>query len=980
MYLNCKTWFSYRYGTYKTKNLVADAHAKGLKTLALTNINTTTDIWDFVRACNEAGIDPIAGTEIRNGDDPEYLLLARNTDGLLAINRFLSEHLQAGKSFPRRPEFPDETLWVIYPLGHIDPLALKPCEKIGVTAGELNRLYRYRNREYAGCFVIRQPVTFGDRTSYNIHRLLQAVDKNTLLSKQDKARLASPDEIFESEEQLLQRFSGYPDLIQTTRMVMDSCHIEMEFKAAKTKKCFTDSLARDKELLRSLAFEGMLYRYGAGNKDAEARINKELAIVDNQQFNAYFLITWDIIRYAREKGFFYVGRGSGANSMVAYCLRITDVDPMELDLYFERFLNPHRASPPDFDLDFSWQDRDQIIQYVFDKYGKEHVCLLGMHSTFQRKAITRELGKVFGLSKNEIDSLVNNPYATYADDSYQKAIGFYAEEIKDFPNHLSIHAGGMLISEEPLHRYTATELPPKGYATSQIDMHAADAIGLEKLDILSQRGLGHIKDTIQLVRENKGEVIDIHDIKRFKSDRLVVNNIRDAESIGCFYIESPAMRQLLKKLRCDNYLTLVAASSIIRPGVAQSGMMRQYIYRFHNQDKIPYLHEKMKELLEETYGVMVYQEDVIKVAHHFAGLDMAEADILRRAMSGKYRGNDEMMRIQAKFFDNCKAFGYDDTLTQEVWRQIASFAGYSFSKAHSASFAVESYQSLYLKSYYPMEFMVAVINNFGGFYSTELYFHELKKTGARLHAPCVNHSQRLTNIHGKEVYVGLIHIQGLEDALLLRIENERHHYGSFLNLFDFMERTGAGLEQLNILIRVGALRFTGKNKKQLLWEANFLRRKSPQAVPMAAGSLFTEQPEVYTLPELYQHPLDDAMDELELLGFPLGNPFDLVDEQVRHYPLADTLAQHTGRQMTLLGYLVTTKHINTLSKEKMFFGTFIDAAGNWLDTVHFPEVAFRYPLSGSGFYRITGTVMEEFGTYSLNVQHMEKAGIKSRRP
>jgi DNA polymerase-3 subunit alpha len=232
----------------------------------------------------------------------------------------------------------------------------------------------------------------------------------------------------------------------------------------------------------------------------------------------------------------------------------------------------------------------------------------------------------------------------------------------------------------------------------------------------------------------------------------------------------------------------------------------------------------MEELLKETYGVMVYQEDVIKVAHHFAGLDMGEADILRRAMSGKYRGKKEILRIREEFFNNCKERGYSLELTAEVWRQIESFSGYSFSKAHSASFAVESYQSLFLKTYYPLEFMVAVINNFGGFYNTELYFHELKRAGAIVHPPCVNNSEVLTNIKGREVYVGFIHIQGMNDELMERMVQERMENGSYQSLHDFMERTAIGLEHLNVLIRLGGLRFTGKTKKELLWEANFLHR------------------------------------------------------------------------------------------------------------------------------------------------------------
>lgn len=978
MYLNCKTQFSFRYGTYKTEDLVLAAKARGIDQLALTNINNTADIWDFVKFCKEQEIRPVAGIEIRNGDTLMYLMLAKNNEGLCIMNHFLSIHLQAGKAFPARPPEEEQVL-VIYPMGSIEPAALRMQERIGVLPAEVNKLYKYRDKACAGKFVVRQPVTFQDHTAYNIHRLLQAVDKNILLSKQDRSSLAAADETFRTPEELLHAFEAYPEIVMQTRLVMDTCSISMDFKTDKTKSTFKGSRDADREYLKQLAVAGMHYRYGKDNKEAQQRVDKELRIIDNQGFNAYFLITHDIIQYARHREFYYVGRGSGANSIVAYCLQITDVDPIELDLYFERFLNPNRATPPDFDIDFSWRDRDEVIRYVFDTYGAGHVCLLGMFSTFQHSALTRELGKVFGLPKSEIDSLVNNPYATYAEDSCQKIIAAYSKLITDYPNHLSIHAGGMLISDAPLYQYTALELPPKGFVTSQIDMHVAENIGLYKLDILSQRGLGHIKDSIRLVKENKGIAIDIHAVERFKKDKNLASKIKHAESIGCFYIESPAMRQLLKKLRCEDYITLVAASSIIRPGVAQSGMMRQYVYNYHHQDQVTYLHPKMEELLKETYGIMVYQEDVIKVAHHFAGLDMAEADILRRAMSGKYRGNKEMQRIEAKFFHNCATFGYPDQVSREVWRQIASFAGYSFSKAHSASFAIESYQSLYLKTYFPMEFMVGVINNFGGFYDTALYFMELKRSGASIHAPCVNNSAQLTTIRDKDVYVGFIHIQGLEDTLILRIENERNHYGSFISLYDFIERTNAGMEQLNILIRVGALRFTGKPKKELLWEANFLRRKSPQNVPLAAGSLFMEEPETFSLPELHRHPLDDAMDELELLGFPLCNPFDYADDDIRNYPPATVLEGNSGATLTLLGYLVTQKYVYTRQGDRMFFGTFIDARGNWLDTVHFPEAAFKYPLSGTGFYRITGTVLEEFGTYSLNVSFMEKVGIKNRR-
>ena len=1024
MYLNCKTYFSYRYGTLGTEELVTLAAENGANALAITNINNTSDVWDFVDFCTQQGIKPIAGVEVRNTLDDTapgsekllYVLLARDNYGLLEINRWLSNHLQAKQPFPLQPAF-SEHIWIIFPFGHKPPEQLALNELLGIMPAEVNKLYGMPVAKYAHKMVIRHPVTFKNKTYYNLHRLLRAIDQNTLLSKLDPIYTAAPYEVWVPPSQLLEAFQQYPGIVTNTLQVIEGCHISMEFHTDKNKKTFSATPEDDRILLEKLALDGVQYRFGKKNKEALQRVKKELKIINDLGFNAYFLITWDVIRYAQSRGFYYVGRGSGANSIVAYCLQITDVNPIELDLYFERFLNPYRTSPPDFDIDFSWKDRDEVIDYIFKRYGKEQVVLLGMYDTFQYRAVMRELGKVFGLPKAEIDKLSN---ATERDltkvlsgDHIQKLILQYGRLMVNFPNHLSIHPGGMLISEAPIYQYCAVEMPPKGFATTQLDMFVAEKIGLYKLDILSQRGLGHIKDAIQLVKENHEKDIDIHQVEKFKKDPLVAAQIRKADTIGCFYIESPAMRQLLKKLKCDDYITLTAASSIIRPGVSKSGMMKQYIYRFHHPGSFTYLHPKMEELLQETYGVMVYQEDVIKVAHHFAGLDMGEADILRRAMSGKYRGKKEIMRIRDKFFANCEEREYPEDISAEVWRQIESFSGYSFSKAHSASFAVESYQSLFLKTYYPMEFMVAVINNFGGFYSTELYFHELRKAGATVHAPCVNYSDQLTNISGSAVYVGFVHIQGMEDKLTETILAQRAADGPYVSLNDFIVRTGIGPEQLNTLIRVGALRFAGKSKKELLWEANFLQRQgeaaakpirsqrpyrfaadavvregthhgegvseAPARVPTHRNPVLFEEPPIeFHLPQLAHHPLDDALDELDILGFSLCNPFDLVDDDPALYTPAMRMPEYLGQTITMLGYLVTWKPVHTVKKEMMYFGTYIDAAGDWLDTVHFPDSARLYPLQGRGFYRMRGRVVEEFGVYNLEVERMEKIGIRER--
>lgn len=821
---------------------------------------------------------------------------------------------------------------------------------------------------------IRQPVTFQSKTYFNVHRLLRAIDKNVLLSKLSKTDECSPDEYFVPPAALLDAFRQYPFIVTNTYKLMDCCHIEMDFKTDKNKKIFSSTKEDDRILLMKLTADGFAFRYGK-NKVAAERVTKELKIINELGFNAYFLITWDIIRYAQARGFFQVGRGSGANSIVAYCLQITDVDPIELDLYFERFLNPHRTSPPDFDLDFSWLDRDEVIDYVFKRYGKKQVALLGMYSTFQYRAVVRELGKVFGLPKEEIDQLAagGNP-----DDKIQQQILRYGKLIENFPNHLSIHPGGMLISEESMCQYATVFMPPKGFPTVQMDMFVAENVGLYKLDILSQRGLGHIKESLRLIKENQGVDVNIHDFKKFKKDKRVSEQIKQVRTIGCFYIESPAMRQLLKKLECDDYITLVAASSIIRPGVASSGMMKAYIERYHDPENIDYIHPILKELLQETFGVMVFQEDVIKVAHHFAGLDMGEADILRRAMSGKYRGNQEMLRIKEKWFLNCKERNYPDAITAEVWRQIESFGGYSFSKAHSASFAVESYQSLFLKTYYPKEFMVAVINNFGGFYSRELYFLELRKTGAIVHAPCVNESEYYTTIRSNDVYTGFIHIKSFQQDMVDVILGERNKNGLFLHLQDFIERTNITKEQLNMLVSIGAFRFTGKKKKQLLWEANFLQKKNVSHVP-AAKSMFEEAPINFKLPELVDYPLDDLYDELETLDFTLGNPFDLVNDDPYKYLLAKDLAANLNKIVTVLIYFIDYKVVTTVRNDRMSFGTFLDVNLDWIDTVHFPESLRNYPLKGRGFYKVTGKVVSDFGVYNIEVHKMYKAGYKERK-
>ncbi|MBN9383420.1 MAG: DNA polymerase III subunit alpha [Chitinophagaceae bacterium] len=990
MYL-CKTFFSLKYGTFSTEQLVKEGVEAGATSLALANINSTCDAWDFVQYCQEQKIKPVIGVEIRNGHQLLYILLAAGNIGFRWINEFLSEHLLSKKDFPEKAEgkpffnAPGDG-FVIYPLGGKAPEQLLENERIGVLPGEVNKLLRMSVTSHPDKWVIRQPVTFQNRIYYNLHRLLRAVDLNTLLTKLKPEDLAGEKEYFLPQMEVLAAFRQYPFIITNTYRLFDACTISMEFGGDKNKKMYSASREDDRVLLEKLARDGCRQRYGSSRK-ARERLNKELRIIDQMGFTAYFLITWDMIRYAQSRGFYHVGRGSGANSVVAYCLQITDVDPIELDLYFERFLNPHRTSPPDFDIDFSYRERDEIIDYMMKRYGRQYVALLGMYATFQYNAVVRELGKVFGLPKGEIDHLAERGYYYGGGraenfmkrtdvDKIHRAILQYGKLLLDFPATLSIHPGGILISEETISSYGTVHMPPKGFSTTMMDMFVAENIGLHKLDVLSQRGLGHIKECIELVKANRGVDVDIRAVEKFKRDPLIKEQLRRGNTIGCFYIESPAMRQLIKKLRCDNYETLVAASSIIRPGVGRSGMMAQYIYRYNNPEKFEYAHPKLKEVLGSTYGVMIYQEQVIQVAHEWAGLDMADADLLRRAINPKYRGKGHLPMLKERFYANCAGFDYPPEVVEDVWRQIESFAEYSFCKAHSASYAVESYQSLYLKTYFPMEFAVAVINNFGGFYSRELYFYELMKAGATVHRPCVNNSDYYTNIQGSDAYVGFVHVKGLEQGTVERILRERLRGGVYVSAADLIERSGVSPEQLELLIRIGALRFTGKSKKELLWEGDFLQKKS-RPHGQACQPLFKTAPLSFSLPVLPSYPLEDIYDDVELLGFPVCDPFMLADDDPAKYASASELSGYVGKVITVMGYHVTHKPVRTVKGETMSFGTFLDRNKDWIDTVHFPPVHAAYPPR-AGFYRITGKVVVEFGVHSIEVTKMEKVGIKNR--
>lgn len=979
MYLNCHTYYSLRFGTFSEVDLLELAKQSDVETLALTDINNTSACLNFIRKAKDYNIKPIVGIDFRNGAKQQFVGLAKNNKGFQELNEFLSHYSHNKKDIPNQaPDF--ENALVIYPFEKVllnQKTTFKTHEFIGISVEELKKLPFSTIKNQTEKLVIQQQVSVRNKRDFNAHRLLRAIDKNTLLSKLDSSEECKQTDIMLSHQKLLERFSEFPHIIKNTKKILDSCSIHFEFgnsRISQNQQVYGNSKEEDYELLVKLCKEGLPKRYSMVTQKVKDRLQTELQTIKSMDFVSYFLINHDIVSYSKRQGYIHVGRGSGANSIVAYIIGITDVDPIELDLYFERFINPYRSSPPDFDIDFSWKERDDVTQYIFQRF--KHTALLATYNTFKKRAVVRELGKVFGLPKAEIDKLSEGRYNPNDLDDIAKLVLKYGELIKGFPNHLSVHSCGILILNKPIHYYSATDLPPKGFPTVQFDMIIAEDVGVFKFDILGQRGLAKIKDAIEIVHQNNPELprIDITKVEQFKNDPNINNLLKKGKAIGAYYVESPAMRGLMTRLQTQDYLGLVAASSIIRPGVSSSGMKHQFIVRQRNPEKRKEANPILNKIMPETYGIMVYQEDVLKVASKFAGLDLGEADVLRRGMSGKFRSRSEFKAVEEKFIRNCREKGHEEGLIFEVWNQIKSFAGYAFAKGHSASYAVESYQSMYLKCYFPLEFMVAVLNNGGGFYSPAHYVHEAKMCGGNIKLPCINTSDHPNIIVGKDIYLGFGYLKSLENLTIKRILTERQLCGKFKSLDDFIERVIISIEQLTILIRIDAFRFTKRPKCELLWQAIFKlnRQKSATLQPR----MFSIQHKQFDIPKLQGNWLENAYDEMELLGFPLCNYFDLVDEPVKSSLKAKDMKNHINQPVLIYGLLVHTRYHKTSQGKLMRFTTFTDLEGEYFDAVHFTKVVDRYPIYGIGIYACYGKVTEEFDFCSIDIIWSRKLNLK----
>jgi error-prone DNA polymerase len=1011
-HLHVHSYFSFCRGVDSIERICEATRERGMDAVAITDTNGLYGLIWFLLFARSAGVRPIVGAETVWGNERAVVLVQRR-QGYAGLCRLLSDlHRAAGPTVGSEGAVPDRGGATAFDLG--GALAALPEGVVILTAQAalLERLVRERGTAdlYGELTPASSPaeratlkrvlrrdgvppvatgtVHFVDPSGAAVHRLLRAVATNSVLSREG----APPGSVSDGcwlmpSERMRDAHPDLPEAVANAARIADECRFVPELG----RPIFPEYPVRDGRdaaaRLEWLCLEGVRVRYGAMTGAIRKRLDYELGIIRDKGFAPYFLVVEEIVAQAPRT----CGRGSAAASLVSFLLGITNVDPIRHNLYFERFLNPGRVDPPDIDVDFPWDERDRLLDWVFNRFGVGHTAMIANHNTFRVRAAVREVAKVLGLPDTEI-SRVSKRFPWHADDPLEvikhhprfqniqlgepwPRILELARTIVGRPRNLSVHCGGVVIVPGRIDDHVPVQPTPKGVPVIQWEKDQAEEAGLVKIDLLGNRSLAVIRDACREVAAHGGETIDF---KRFDptDDTATRDLVRRGDTMGVFYVESPAMRQLQIKCGKGDYEHLVIHSSLIRP--AANVFIQEYIRRLRGETWDP-LHPVLEHVLRETYGIMVYQEDVSRVAVFVAGFDPAAADNLRKVLSKKHKAA-RLADYRERFRDGARQRGVADDLIDKIWEQILSFAGYSFCKPHSASYAMVSFQSAYLRAHHPAEFMAAVISNQGGYYSTFAYVSECRRLGLQTRPPCVNRSERHWTGKAQEVRVGLMQLRGLADEVFEHVLAERESGGPYTSFEDLLRRLGdkAHHEAVTIFVLSGAcdqLLAQGESRSDLVWQlAAWRRRRARQRQP--AGWLFVPQtrrvPEPSSLPRLGAYDERTLLDhEIRTLGLLVSrHPLTLYTAKIRRskaIPARD-LAANIGRHVTTVGWYVSGKQVVTKQGETMEFLSFEDTTALY-EATFFPKVYRRFcsMISRTSPYFLTGRVEENYGAISLTV-------------
>ncbi|MBI3989415.1 MAG: DNA polymerase III subunit alpha [candidate division NC10 bacterium] len=809
------------------------------------------------------------------------------------------------------------------------------------------------------------------------HEVLLCIQTGKTMKDPDRWRFAADQFFLKSPEEMGEVF-GYelPEALKNTLAVAERCNLELPYGRLLLPRYPVPEGGTQESYLEKLACEGLKVRYPHPSQEVLDRLTYELEVIKKTGYASYFLVVWDFVRFAKGRGIAVgPGRGSAAGSLVAYCLGITNIDPIRYGLIFERFLNPERVSMPDMDIDFSDDRRDGVIEYVTERYGRENVSQIITFGTMGAKAVIRDVGRALGMPYGEVDriakmvpnvlnitldeALVQSPPLQEAVNTRPEVQELWriAKSLEGLTRHASTHAAGVVISSEPLIEHVPLYKGTKGEVTTQYAMGAIEKIGLLKMDFLGLRTLTVIANAVKLVAQTRGLTLDMDTIPL--DDGKTFQLLWEARTVGIFQLESPGMRDLLKRLRPNRFEDLIAILALYRPGPMV--LIDDFIARRHGRVKITYDHPLLEPILKDTYGIVIFQEQVMRMASDLAGFSMSEADVLRKAMGKK---DPEMMAKQRrKFVEGAKARGIPEQKAEQLFDLISRFAGYAFNKPHSTAYAIVAYQTAYLKAHYPVEFMAALLSSeMNDTNKIVKCIEECRQMGIEVLPPDVNGSDHAFTVVQGKIRFGFVAVKNVGEAAIQSILTARRKGGPFHSLFDFCERADLRVVNKRViesLIKAGAFdslgvrrshlmavvdkameAATSSQKAKLNGQASLLDMLGAPEAPVQPGTLLPDTPEWSREERL--------AGEKEILGFYItGHPLADFQEAITRFSTAktDELPLRKDKETVRLCAIVTAvKEITTRNGERMAFLTLEDLAGT-VEAVAFPEVYRQHMLN-----------------------------------
>jgi len=876
--LHCHTNYSLLDGASHPEDLLDRAKALGMDSLAITDHDGLYGAVRFYQAAREREIKPIIGAELTlrcpelgEGEGSYHLvLLAKDQTGYSNLCRLISSAQLSQSKGSASLQFEalkkhTEGLFCLsgcrkgeiasHLLAKRRKEALKAAERYVNLFGRENFWIELQNHlspddqrliaelveltHHLGVgYVATNNVHYAERSGHQLQDVLVCIRNRTTLDDSSGLRYADSEYYLKSPEEMERLFADHPKAIANTRVIAEECNVDLNLAEYRLPDFPVLEGETPFSYLCKLCWKGARRKYGVITEAVRRQLDHELRVIEKVGLAGYFLIVWDIVRFAREQGIFAQGRGSAANSIVAYVLDITKVDPLRHNLLFERFLSEDAHTMPDIDIDFSASRRDEVIRYVYEKYGEEYTGMVANVVTFRARSAVRDVGKALGFPLPLLDKVARSLDTCQAGSIEEELAGIegfadkarhlpwqelieLCRQIDGFPRHLSIHVGGMIITGSPLVSLVPLEKATMpGRVVTQFNKDDIEDLGLIKIDLLGLRALSLIQEALELIEEHEGIKLDLESIPL--DDPAVFDMLCKADTIGAFQVESRAQAQTLPRMRPRRFEDIVVEIAIIRPGPIQGNMVHPYLRRRQGLERVEYLHPKLKPILEETLGVVVFQEQVIRIAMTIAGFSPGEADHLRRAMS-RHRSQFEMERLRERFIEGAVENGVDEQIAEEIFRQLAGFASYGFCKSHAAAFARTAYDTLYLKAHFPTEFYCALLNNQPmGFYSPEVLVGDAKRHGVRILPVHINRSHARCILEDGGIRLGFSYVHGLGEAGIARLEEARED-GPFESLRDFCRRTCLSRKAVENLIMVGAMDCWGEHRRRLLWELGKLR-------------------------------------------------------------------------------------------------------------------------------------------------------------